>query len=107
MSLLSSQLYDRMPDYNKPVLRPSSCPLKAGNNTTFKTYGCALFKFTVQDRKFSGRFWVVDSVIHGIMGLDDFLEREKVDVDHGRARMIIRGYRLKYTINKVNLSTVK
>ena len=56
VSVLSKYLYDKLPENTKPVLRPNPSPLKAGNNTSFKTYGCATFKFTLQGMKFSHRF---------------------------------------------------
>ena len=89
VSLLSKTWYDKIPPDQRPLLRPAPCPLKAGNNTNFKQYGCITMRFQIQGLTMRHKFWVVDTINNGLLGLD-FLEKEKAIIDNGKRFLVIR-----------------
>ena len=99
MSLLSKKWYDKIPEDQRPVLKPAPCPLKAGNNTQFKQYGCITLRLSIQGIALRHRFWVVDTINHGLLGLD-FLEKEDVDIFSGGRKLVIRGETVKIHDNQ-------
>ena len=94
VSIISKLWYDKIPSDQKPELKPSPCPLRAGNDTRFVQYGCVTLKFHLHGLKMKHKFWVVDTPSSGILGLD-FLQNQGAVIDNGRCRLTINDVRVR------------
>ena len=101
VSLMSKSCYEKIPEDQRPVIKPAACPLKAANNTKFVQYGCITLRFEIQGMRFRHKFWVVESKNCGLLG-SDFLQKERAEINLGRGKITHRGIEIKAHNNNRN-----
>ncbi len=68
--ILSKELYDEMPEGNRPPLRPEHARLETSNGTTIKNYGVVTLNLNIQGIRVEHSFYVCDAALPGILGIN-------------------------------------
>ena len=88
ISIISKELYDEIPEGERPRLEPADAHLQASNGTTITNYGSVNLTLSLQGIDIEHSFYVCDAAVHGILGIN-FMEQAKVVLDVARQRAFI------------------
>lgn len=99
ISILSRELYEEIPEGDRPPLRHENARLETSNGSTIKNYGTVTLTLNIQGMHINHSFYVCDAALPGILGIN-FMEQEKVVLDIPRQRAFIGNKSVRVFDNK-------
>ena len=89
VSIMAKEVFDEIPEEDRPTVLESDCYLKAGNGSTITHYGSVTMLIDIQGIPMEEQLYICDSDSSCILGMP-FMEKAGVVLDIGRRKVFIK-----------------